>query len=140
MPKTDTPAPQQLHTLLGDSAYDMWRHLSGFATQSYAANAVWHLGGKAGVYELKFQKGGKTIFSLFASAQHMRLMVILGAAERAVFEQNREHFSPFIQAVYDTSKTYHDGKWMMFDVPDQATVNALKDLILIKKKPLSAAR
>jgi len=37
--------------------------------------------------------------------------------------------------IYEDSKTYHDGKWMMIPVADLDTLEAVKKLILIKKNP-----
>ncbi|MEQ3270231.1 DUF3788 family protein [[Clostridium] scindens] len=45
-------------------------------------------------------------------------MVTLGKDERARFEADRSEYSESVQKVYDDSKTYHDGKWMMFEPVD----------------------
>ena len=45
-------------------------------------------------------------------------MVTLGKDERARFEADRSEYSESDQKVYDDSKTYHDGKWMMFELVD----------------------
>ncbi|MEX2995690.1 DUF3788 family protein [[Clostridium] scindens] len=45
-------------------------------------------------------------------------MVTLGKDERARFEADRSEYSEIVQKVYDDSKTYHDGKWMMFEPVD----------------------
>lgn len=45
-------------------------------------------------------------------------MVTLGKDERARFEADRSEYSESIQTVYDDSKTYHDGKWLMFEPVD----------------------
>jgi hypothetical protein len=39
------------------------------------------------------------------------------------------------QDIYDNSKTYHDGKWMLIPVADLDILEAVKRLITIKKKP-----
>lgn len=132
------PSIQDIQKLIGPDTDPVWHHFETFARQAYQPDFVWYDGGKAGMYELKFQKGGKTLFSLFARANNVRLMLIFGKAEQAVFEQNRACFSTFVQTIYDTSKTYHDGKWMMFDDVNLKMVPDLEKLIYIKKKPLNA--
>ncbi len=62
-------------------------------------------------------------------------MIIFGKAEREAFETRREEFSPWVREVYDGSKTYHDGKWMMFGVDSVKRLEEIKPLILMKKRP-----
>ncbi|MCL2285807.1 MAG: DUF3788 family protein [Firmicutes bacterium] len=85
--------------------------------------------------ELKFRRGGKTIVAIYTRDDHFAFLVIFGKAEREVFEQRRSEFPQKIQEIYDESKTYHDGKWMLIPVADLKTLDAVKQLILIKKKP-----
>ena len=40
-------------------------------------------------------------------------MIILGKEERIKFEKDRESYSKEVQIIYDESRTYHVGKWMM---------------------------
>lgn len=44
-------------------------------------------------------------------------------------------FSNYVLNTYDHSKTYHDGKWLLFDVNAMEQLEEVKKLILIKKKP-----
>ena len=85
--------------------------------------------------ELKFRRGGKTILTIYIREKHFDFLVIFGKAEREKFEAQRGEFPQKIQEIYDNSKTYHDGKWMMIPVRDLQTLEAVKQLILIKKKP-----
>ncbi|HIW03480.1 MAG TPA: DUF3788 domain-containing protein, partial [Firmicutes bacterium] len=39
------------------------------------------------------------------------------------------------RAVYDQAKTYHDGKWMMFEPKDTSMFNDFLKLLSIKRKP-----
>ena len=85
--------------------------------------------------ELKFRRGGKTILTIYIRNDRYDFLVIFGKAERECFERQRDEFPKMIQDIYDGSKTYHDGKWMLIPVTDMDTLEAVKKLILIKKKP-----
>lgn len=85
--------------------------------------------------ELKFKRGAKTILTIYIHEDHYVFLVIFGKAEREKFEERRNEFSQQIQEIYDKSKTYHDGKWMWIPVKDLNTLESVKQLILIKKKP-----
>lgn len=85
--------------------------------------------------ELKFRQGKKTILTIYSREGRFDFMLIFGQKERAAFEARREEFPSWIQEIYDSAKTYHDGKWMLFPVSAPEQVEALKPLIMIKKKP-----
>ena len=62
-------------------------------------------------------------------------MVTLGKDERARFEADRSEYSESDQKVYDDSKTYHDGKWVMFEPTDTAEFDDYMKLLAVKRKP-----
>jgi hypothetical protein len=88
-----------------------------------------------GKNELKFRRGGKTVLTIYIREDHYDFLVIFGIKERDNFEKRRNEFLQKIQDIYDNSKTYHDGKWMLIPVADIETLEAVKQLVLIKKKP-----
>ena len=84
---------------------------------------------------LKFRQGKKTILSINIHEDRYDFQVILGKVEREKFESERDNFPQAICDLYDTSHTYHDGKWMLIPVSDLETLEVVKRLILIKKRP-----
>ncbi|HWS30008.1 MAG TPA: DUF3788 family protein [Clostridia bacterium] len=84
---------------------------------------------------LKFRQGKKTILSINIHNDRYDFQVIFGRAERERFEAERDSFPQTIRELYDSSHTYHDGKWMLISVSDLETLETVKRLILIKKKP-----
>ena len=84
---------------------------------------------------LKFRQGKKTIVSINLHKDHYDVQIILGKAEREKFEVIRNEFPIEIQELYDRERTLHDGKWLLIRVDDLPTLEAVKKLILIKKKP-----
>ena len=85
--------------------------------------------------ELKFRKSGKTVLTIYLREDHYDFLVIFGKAERELFEGRRNEFPQEIQDIYNNSKTYHDGKWMLISVTELPMLEAVKKLIMIKKKP-----
>ena len=84
---------------------------------------------------IKFRQGKKTILTIYIHDDRYDFLLIFGKNEREKFDAQRDVFLPFVQQIYDSSKTYHDGKWMLIPVADLETLEAVKKLILIKKKP-----
>ncbi len=62
-------------------------------------------------------------------------MVILGKRERDKFEMQRKLFSKEVQTLYDEATTYHDGKWIMFELRDTGLFSDIERLLQIKRRP-----
>ena len=96
---------------------------------------LWNKGGKAWTYEYKYRMGGKTLCALYARENCVGFMVILGRDERAKFENDKDNYTEEVQRIYDETKTYHDGKWMMFELTDTSLFDDFIRLLRIKRKP-----
>ena len=88
-----------------------------------------------GIPCLKFRQGKRTILSVNIHEERYDFQIILGKAEREKFEAQRDEFSQAIRELYDRERTLHDGKWLLIPVADLETLEAVKKLILIKKRP-----
>lgn len=129
------PTKEDMTALLGQSLYKVWTELSGLIESRYDMDQLWNSGGKAWKYEYKYRRGGKTLCALYAKETVFGFMIIFGKEERAKFEASRGDYSLEAQKIYDTSTTYHDGKWMMFQPVDTSLFPDLEKLLLIKRKP-----
>ena len=121
------PSESIMTDLLGKPLYDVWLSLCSVIDEKYDMERSWNSGGKNWTYEYKYRRGGKTLCSLYARNNCLGFMIILGKDEctkfeesrenfsaGTKFEESRENFSAEVQKIYDESKTYHDGKWVMF--------------------------
>ena len=117
------PTPETLEALTGKELYDLWTSLHQLIEQKYNMEQMWNHGGKKWTYEYKYRRGGKTLCALYAKEQTIGFMVILGKDERTKFESMREMFSNAAQKIYDETTTFHDGKWLMFELKDTSLFN-----------------
>ncbi len=85
--------------------------------------------------ELKFRRGERTVLTIRIRNNCYEFIVVFGKAECEKFETQRNEFSQAMQDIYDNSKTYRVGKWIVISVTDLHTLETVKQLILIKKKP-----
>lgn len=85
--------------------------------------------------ELKFCKDDKTLLTIYIREDRYDFLVIFGKAECELFEAQRNEFPQKIQEAYNNSKTHPDGKWLLISVTDLPTLENVKQLISIKKKP-----
>ena len=103
--------------------------------EKYEMERLWNKGGKAWTYEYKYRRGGKTLCALYARENCIGFMIIFGKEERAKFEAGRSNYSESVQKIYDEAKTYHDGKWVMFEPVDTSMFEDFILLLGIKRKP-----
>lgn len=129
------PTPETLEALTGKELYDLWTTLRQLIEEKYNMEQMWNHGGKKWTYEYKYRRGGKTLCALYAKEQTIGFMVILGKDERTKFESMREMFSNAAQKIYDETTTFHDGKWLMFELKDTSLFNDIERLLSIKRKP-----
>ena len=59
----------------------------------------------------------------------------VGGAVATRFEKIKHEFPMEIQELYDNERTLHDGKWLLIRVDNLETLEVVKKLILLKKKP-----
>ena len=129
------PTAEKMTNLLGKSLYDLWDSLIALIDESYDMEHIWNNGGKAWKYEYKYRRDDKTLCSLYARENRIGFMVIFGKDERTKFEADRVDYLEETRVVYDQAKTYHDGKWMMFEPKDTSMFNDFLKLLSIKRKP-----
>lgn len=125
----------EIRELLGKTCYPIWKELVEWIQEKYEPQWVWGKGGKRFAYELKIRKNSRTICSLFPEQDKFSFMVILGQKEREAFEQIQEKFQNAICEIYETTKTYHDGKWLLFEIRDKTYLSDCRTLLQIKRKP-----
>ncbi len=129
------PNAEEMTALIGQPLYDIWQELCAVIDEKYDMECLWNHGGKAWTYEYKYRRGGKTLCALYAKENCVGFMIIFGKDERAKFEAGRESYSEGVQKIYDEAKTYHDGKWVMFEPVDTSMFPDFIQILGIKRKP-----
>lgn len=129
------PGKEEMTALVGTALYDVWNKLCALIDEKYDMDCLWDKGGNTWKYEYKYRRGGKTLCALYAKENCVGFMIVLGKDERLKFEADRENFSKEIQEIYDEAKTYHDGKWIMFEPADTSLFNDFIRLLKIKRNP-----
>ena len=129
------PSAEEMMTLVGQSLYDVWNKLCTLIDEKYEMEQLWNTGGKSWTYEYKYQRGGKTLCCLYAKSNCIGFMIIFGKNERAKLEDIRDTLSDSVCRQYDAAKTYHDGKWVMFEPSDTSEFGDYMKLLSIKRKP-----
>ena len=129
------PEREERIALVGASLFEIWEKLCALIDEQFDMDCLWDKGGKVWTYEYKYRRGGKTLCALYARENCVGFMIIFGKDERLKFEKDRENYSQEAQRIYDESRTYHDGKWMMFEPMDTSLFEDFLRLLRIKRRP-----
>ena len=114
------PSEPVMTELLGQQLFAVWQALCAAIDEKYEMERIWNTGGRNWTYEYKYRMG---------------FMIIFGKAERAKVEEIRDTLSAAVCRQYDEAKTYHDGKWVMFEPADTAAFADYMKLLAVKRKP-----
>ncbi|MCL2354030.1 MAG: DUF3788 domain-containing protein [Defluviitaleaceae bacterium] len=122
--------------MLGASS-GAWEKLVGHARFNYIVDEQWREGKPThkNYNDLYIRCGGKSLIMFAIREGYFMACVVLGKDERAKFEEQRETFGEAIGKVYDEAETYHDGKWLGFDIYDDSLVDDIIRLLHLKRKP-----
>ena len=127
---------EQVKTMLG-SASSAWEKLVGHIRFFYVMDEQWAEGKPThkNYNNLYIRRSGKSLIILGVREGYFIVCVVLGKEERERFDEQRETFSEAVCKEYDEAETYHDGKWLAFDVYDESLVDDIIRLLYIKRKP-----
>ncbi len=131
----EIPTNKEIIFLIGQPLFDVWTKLTDLIESKYDMDRLWNSGGKKWTYEYKYRRGGKSLCALYAKENVFGFMIIFGKAEREKVESIRSDLSPETQRIYDEATTYHDGKWVMFELTDTSLFPDMEKLLMIKRKP-----
>ena len=129
------PSPSTMTELLGPSLSEIWEALCAAIDEKYDMERLWNTGGRNWTYEYKYRRGGKTLCCLYAKKNCLGFMIVFGKNERTKFEERRDVLSEAVCRHYDEAKTYHDGKWVMFEPANTEDIEDYMKLLSIKRKP-----
>ena len=133
--KMENIKKEKLEKLIGIDKANLFHDMVNEITKLYDMEQIWNNGGKKWTYEYKFRKGGKTLCAFYFNDNTLGFMIIFGKDERTRFEEIRSELSSEVLETYDNAETFHDGKWVMFDITNNSIIEDLKKLLFIKRKP-----
>ena len=127
---------EEVKMMLG-SASTAWEKLVGYVRYHYIMDEKWEEGKPThkNYNNLFIRRSGKSFIMLSIREGYFIAGVVLGKNERDKFDELRETFSEIICKEYDEAETYHDGKWLGFEVRDESLIDDIIRLLEIKRKP-----
>jgi len=107
-----------------------------FLDKNYDFQREIYFGGKNFGVMVRYRKNGKTLIQIFPEKDGFEIVLIYGKKEREIFESRKKEFPKYLTKIYDNTKEYHDGKWILIRIENSKYNNELIEMIKIKKKPI----
>lgn len=112
-----------------------WLNLLTFVDNSYDLDKKILFGGKKYGWAVQYKRSKKTIVTLFPERESFTVLLIFGKSELEKIYDNRALFSETMINKIDSTKQYHDGKWVWIRCTNKNLINDIIELIKIKRKP-----
>ena len=129
---------EYIKSLIGENKYKIFIDIKKYIDENYDMEVLYNectIKTKKWKYEIEYRKSGKTMCGFYFCEDILDLMIIFGGEERNKLENIRTSLSEETLKYYDEAKTYHDGKWVMFEIDNISILEDIKKILLIKRKP-----
>jgi hypothetical protein len=138
--KSAPPDERAVRAWIGPEAFKHWAALQRWIDASYPGvfEPDWLYGGKKRGWTLRYRKT-KALCTLQPAYRLLSVLVVLGRAERAQFEERRYSWSPQLVKLYDEARPYPDGKWLTVPISSADDRDEVIELMSMKRPPLSRA-
>jgi hypothetical protein len=130
------PSDSEVAKWIGKEANRYWKYIARLIEQVYPEvfTPEWLYGGRKHGWSLRYKKN-KSFCTLIPEKNHLALLIVFGAEERAKVEYIRNSLSQHTQKKYDEARTYHDGKWLLLTVDSDRIVEDVMRLLAVKRRP-----
>lgn len=116
-------------------ARQAYEELRAYIEENYPMMEVQEGGpSKYGKSMLRYRRSG-SFCTLYEQEAGFHLLIVLGAKEREKFEARAGEFLPETLRQYEAATTFHDGKWVYFNVEDGSVLEDYKKILAIKRRP-----
>lgn len=132
------PESENIRSYIG-RAVPMWDELQAYLEEAYRITSKMSYSKCSAQpgWNVKYQKGGKSLCTLYPMEDFFIVLVVIGTKEEA--ETNAAmalgEFSPYLQDLYGRTAFSCGGRWLMIRVEDRAVLEDVKKLIAIRVRP-----
>jgi len=132
--KEHQPTAGEIESTLG-AKFPLWERIIQFLYDNYEMTAKLSYGGKNYGWNLWYQKGGKSLVSLYPQKGGFVAQIVLGK------DQTKEvltmKFCKNVDRLVHDTPLLHDGKWLFIPVKSLAEVKDVEKLLLLKRRPIT---
>ncbi|KAB3529584.1 DUF3788 family protein [Alkaliphilus serpentinus] len=118
------PTENSMRKFIGEShIVELWDRLITAIESNYNLDKCMKFGGKNYGWELQYKKGKKTIISIHPERKAFTILFTFGGKELESFELIKDQVSKLTLDLVNSTKQYHDGKWIWLRVTEDVPFN-----------------
>lgn len=132
------PTDKEICGFIGN---DLWRELNAYLQETYSiqpkmtySNCSMDKGIWKG-WNVKFQKSGKALCTLYPKHGFFNVLVVIGAKEMTEAELLVPFCCEYTQNLFNETETHMGGKWLMMCVMDANILEDVKKLVALRVSP-----
>ncbi len=129
------PTEKQILKYIGTKATKLWNELHEYLAENYDFQPELSYWGDNYGWTIRFRRSRKTLVAFYPEKDGFTVQVILGKKEVEKFQSMREDLSPGVVQLFDETKQLHDGRWLWIEQPGTGTIEDIKKLIQLKRRP-----
>ncbi|MHA2351899.1 MAG: DUF3788 domain-containing protein [Candidatus Thorarchaeota archaeon] len=129
------PTKEQILEFIGPDAIKSWNELHEYLAENYDFQSELSYWGDNYGWTIRYRRSGKTLVAFYPEKDGFTVQVILGKKEVEKFQRMREELSTGVVQVFDETKQLHDGRWLWIKQPGTGTIEDIKRLIQLKRRP-----
>ncbi|MGY5881237.1 MAG: DUF3788 domain-containing protein [Candidatus Thorarchaeota archaeon] len=129
------PTEKHIFEFIGPKATKLWNELHEFLDENYDIQPELSYWGDNYGWTIRYRKSGKTLTAFYPENGGFTVQVILGKREVEKFQSLRGELSTDIIQLFDETKQLHDGRWLWIGQPGTGTIEDIKKLIQLKRRP-----
>lgn len=126
------PTEAAMRTLVGKKR-PLWIEFRKYLATQYEHEPVLSIGKKEYDWTIRYRKSGKTLVTLLPEKDNFCILVVLGKKEVAKAKDIR--LNSFVKKIFNSAKQYHDGRWLWIRPRNKGDLQAVKTLLVMKRKP-----
>lgn len=115
----------------------MWTAFGDYMGQAYDTQPKLAYSGCSGQpgWNVKYQKGGKSLCTLYPMEGYFIALVVVGEKERTEAELLLPTLTAYTREKYGTSGALMGARWLMLSVTDEAVLQDVRTLIGLRRRP-----
>jgi hypothetical protein len=106
------PSDRTISATIGTRGTKLWKQLRAYLKVNYDFKPELIFGGQKYGWCCKYRRKNKTLCVLFPEIKAFTVLVVLGKKEVTQFEEEFSKYNENTQRLFETTRQYHDGKWL----------------------------
>lgn len=135
--RSQRPTTESVSSFIGAEAAVRWSRLLDFIESNYPGvfDGDWLYGGAKHGWSLRFKKS-KSFCTLIPERDRLCVLIVFGAREREKVHELLPDLTSQARQDYLGATTYHDGRWVVFDVDSDDVLRDVETMLKVKRRPL----